>query len=165
MVVEPTNARVQVYGSCLLRDRRQLLAADGHGEFMPMANSFSWQDQADYNISEEIGRLELKLEYVLFGYYSLTREGMAMVVDQTKQTMRKMLQCAFNLHQTADTAACVEDEVQEYFQTSGADIGKFIDINSRSIQTAVRLILPVELCTHAVSEGNEAVTKGLVPVP
>ena len=34
-----------------------------------------------------------------------------------------------------------------------------LTITSREIQTAVRLLFPVELAKHAVSEGNKAITK------
>uniref|UniRef100_A0A8C0W9K2 Histone H2B n=1 Tax=Castor canadensis TaxID=51338 RepID=A0A8C0W9K2_CASCN len=36
---------------------------------------------------------------------------------------------------------------------------KALDLTSREIQTAVRLLLPGELAKHAVSEGTKAVTK------
>ncbi|XP_029453485.1 histone H2B-like [Rhinatrema bivittatum] len=36
---------------------------------------------------------------------------------------------------------------------------KRLTITSREIQTAVRLLLPGELATHAVSEGTKAMTK------
>jgi histone H3/H4 len=56
-VAESASARVQVYGSCLLRGRKPLLVADGNSKFcsMPVLTSLSWQDQPKYNISEEIG--------------------------------------------------------------------------------------------------------------
>ena len=34
-----------------------------------------------------------------------------------------------------------------------------LEVNSRDMQTAVRLLLPGELAKHAVSEGTKAVTK------
>ena len=40
-----------------------------------------------------------------------------------------------------------------------AHYNKRSTISSREIQTAVRLLLPGELATHAVSEGNRAVSK------
>lgn len=40
-----------------------------------------------------------------------------------------------------------------------AEINDRSTINSRDIQTAVRLIMPQELAKHAVSEGTKAVTK------
>eukprot|EP00058_Branchiostoma_floridae_P010226 XP_002595714.1 hypothetical protein BRAFLDRAFT_200434 [Branchiostoma floridae] len=40
-----------------------------------------------------------------------------------------------------------------------AHYNKRSTISSREIQTAVRLLLPGELATHAVSEGTKAVTK------
>lgn len=38
-------------------------------------------------------------------------------------------------------------------------------LNSRAIQTAVRLVLPGELAKHAVSEGTKAVTKFTASAP
>jgi hypothetical protein len=73
--------------------------------------------------------------------HSLTREGMAMVIDQIKETMRKILQCAFNLNKTADMSDEVADEVLGYVRTSGAEVRKVVNIGSRSIQTAVRLVV------------------------
>ena len=39
------------------------------------------------------------------------------------------------------------------------EVTKKTTLTSREIQTAVRLVLPGELCKHAVSEGTKAVTK------
>jgi len=38
-------------------------------------------------------------------------------------------------------------------------VNKKLLLTSREIQTAVRLVLPGELCKHSVSEGTKAVTK------
>jgi hypothetical protein len=82
---------------------------------------------------------------------------MAVIIDQTKETMWKIMLCAFNLHQSADISDEVADEVLGYFRTNGAEVGTLVNISSRSIQTAVRLVVPGAICRRAVSEGNKFV--------
>jgi histone H2B len=55
--------------------------------------------------------------------------------------------------------------VNDIFERVGNEASKLAKYNkkstidSRSIQTAIRLLLPGELAKHAVSEGTKAVTK------
>lgn len=55
----------------------------------------------------------------------------------------------------------VKDVLERIGQEAGrlARYNKHRTINSRMIQTAVRLIVPGDLAKHAVSEGTKAVTK------
>jgi histone H2B len=61
--------------------------------------------------------------------------------------------------------------INDIFDRVGGEAGKLAKYNkkatlqSREIQTAVRLVLPGELAKHAVSEGTKAVTKYTAAMP
>ena len=57
---------------------------------------------------------------------------------------------------------CFVSDLCEKIAAEAAKLGKYNKkqtLSSRTLQTAVRLVLPGELAKHAVSEGTKAVTK------
>ena len=78
---------------------------------------------------------------------------------------RSMKQVNKNLSLSGKTMKIVNSFVSDVFERIATEASALARANkkrtlgSREIQTAVRLVLPVELARHAMSEGTKAVAK------
>ncbi|VDP65572.1 unnamed protein product, partial [Echinostoma caproni] len=88
-------------------------------------------------------------------------------VDKKKKQRRRKESCAIYICKVlrqVNPGTGISSKAMSIMNSFANDIFERIDaerstIMSREIQTAIRLLLPGELATHAVSEGTNAVTK------
>jgi histone H3/H4 len=114
-----------------------------------------WMETTAYNPSDQI----YKVLKQVHPDTEMSEAGMATATSYVKQMFHNVTMSAIELAQQMVGAKNCEEQEPAWLEKFAKDGGEVMHVTSRSIQTAVRLVLPGELAKHAVSEGTKAVTK------
>jgi histone H3/H4 len=114
-----------------------------------------WMEATAFNPAQQIYRVLKQVHPDT----AITEGGMATAVCYVKHMLHALTMSALELAQQAVWAPKADQHEPAFLEKFARDGGEIILVDSRTIQTAVRLVLPGELAKHGVSEGTKAVTK------
>jgi hypothetical protein len=114
-----------------------------------------WMETTAYNPSDQI----YKVLKQVHPDTEMSEAGMATATSYVKQMFHNITMSAIELAQQMAGAKSCEEQEPAWLEKFAKDGGEVMHVTSRSIQTAVRLVLPGELAKYAVGEGTKAETK------
>jgi histone H3/H4 len=146
------NLQDHISQGCLPSAQAQLMMLSGDGS---PAMHLHWMETTAYNPSDQI----YKVLKQVHPDTEMSEAGMATAASYVKQMFHNVTMSAIELAQQMVGAKNREEQGPAWLEIFARDGGEVVQVTSRTIQTAVRLVIPGELAKHAVSEGTKAVTK------